>query len=350
MEFVFVGPRIGRFFVLVMLEQGGRLETAVAVVFLNGVGEDLHQLRVGEEWNSVVHGGSSHAVVVFQSLRLVGRDVDNHANVTALDEFGSVGLVGVFVRWVGNHGAGDLVLLHHLGGGLGGEQGVALFDQLPGTVGEFVLQRILNRNQDVLLGHFETGGKHGLQEGLLPGLSEAGNLTGGSHLYAEDRIGTSETGEREHGSLDTNIFRGTISGFKGGQIHVGRVFVDHGTGGGLDKINSHGLGDERERSGCTNVCLDTHNIGALSNKLDVDGSRDVQALDDLLCGITNSVLGVVREGLGGKNQSGVTGVNSGVFDVLVNGSSDDFAVLTNTVEFDFGRSFDEIRNNDGVIL
>lgn len=49
-------------------------------------------------------------------------------------------------------------------------------------------------------------------------------------------------------------------------------------GGDLDEVHPHGLADEGERSGGTQVALDHHAVGALGDELHVERARDVQPL------------------------------------------------------------------------
>ena len=79
-----------------------------------------------------------------------------------------------------------------------------------------------------------------------------------------------------------------------------------------------------------NVGLNAHDIGSLGNRLDVDGSSNIQTLHNLARSITDTFLGVRRNGMGWKNQRGISRVNTGIFDVLVNGSGNHLSVLNFT--------------------
>jgi len=104
------------------------------------------------------------------------------------------------------------------------------------------LELLLERSdgeEDVLLGELDSSRDESLEVGLVLVLSEAGDLSGGSHLDSEDRVGSVESRERELRDLDSDVVLGKLD------LGVGSDGeAEHDLGGHLDGVDSSDLGDE----------------------------------------------------------------------------------------------------------
>ena len=146
------------------------------------------------------------------------------------------------------------------------------------------LQTILSAGQKCLfvgLVELETRSEQSQEECLRDVTTEAGDLTGGTHLNTKMRIGTSETRETEHGCLASH--------------KVQLVLVDrmtfhwntkHDLRGSTNKVEIKGLGNEREGSGTSKIALDNLELVVLCHELNVERTADVKSGHDFV-GNTN---------------------------------------------------------------
>jgi hypothetical protein len=173
MEFTGFGPCVRIRLVLVMLEESLGFQPLFTAVGVNGVGKDLDQLRIGQEWDTEIDSCSAHLEVILETLGFVSRNVDHQTNFVVADHVTSVGDIGgSLLGGVRNQLAGNTVLDQDIGSCLGGIQSVSKFVELVGRVGELVLKSSLYGNKNVLLGQLEPSREESLEEGFLAGGTE----------------------------------------------------------------------------------------------------------------------------------------------------------------------------------
>ena len=124
----------------------------------------------------------------------------------------------------------------------------------------------------------------------------------------------------------------------------------HDLGRQFDEINLQDLGDKREAPGSAEVTLDHLNRVFLGQELDVERSGDIQGTGysprDLLYPPDGLDVKLLRRELYRR----VTGVHSGIFNVLGDGVSDHLSPVGNGIELDFLGSLVEFADHDRVLL
>mmetsp|Transcript_13097 Transcript_13097/g.18821 ORF Transcript_13097/g.18821 Transcript_13097/m.18821 type:complete len:283 (-) Transcript_13097:3073-3921(-) len=282
----------------------------------------------------------------------MSRDIDYQTNLTVFDQVYSIWVFSIFTELsrISYNRTWHMVLLQNSGSFLRCVDCVAKLVQLVCAVCHFVLQTILSRNQNTLLRNLEASRQERLQKGLFLGSAEACDLPGRRHLDSKHRIGSTKTCKREHRGLHTHESRRSVSCLKSWEVHIVGRNTHNGLRCRFNVVDSHCLRHEREGSRCTDITLNTHDICSLGDKLDVDWSSDVQTLHDLLGCISHSVFGVCGKILGWKDQRSISGVDTGILNVFVNGSCDNLAISTNTIEFDLNSPFNEIRDHNRMLL
>mmetsp|Transcript_12334 Transcript_12334/g.25097 ORF Transcript_12334/g.25097 Transcript_12334/m.25097 type:complete len:618 (+) Transcript_12334:774-2627(+) len=181
-------------------------------------------------------------------------------------------------------------------------------------------------------------------------LSEASDFTGGSHLNAENWVGSSKTGEREHRRFDGRVVLRSLPLLGISERDVLHVLAHHHLGGGLDEVKAHGLGDERHGAGGTEVALDNHAHVLLDDELDVERASDVQGLGNAPGVRLDPVLHEAGKALRREQQRGVTRVHARVLHVLVDGRHHDLSLVGHGVHLDLLGSLDELGDHHGVVL
>lgn len=312
-------------------------------------------LGLHEQGDAKVDSVSAHDVVDVESGLATGLgEVEGAADVVLLEDLAEGSLV-----LLGELDDLDLDLLLRVGLdelldlGPGGVQLVAEGGDVVDDLGEPGLGDVAAKEETLArLGHAEVhGGLEGGPVGLDEVLAEAGDLTGGGHLDAEERIGAGETGPGELGDLGGKVV--TLDSHEVGGL--GNLLANEGLGGDVDEVGAEDLADEGEGSGGTEVALDDlelrlTTLGAVGlDDLHVEGAGDLPGLGDLLGNLLDALHGGAVEGGGGQNKGGVTRVNTGLLDVLGNGVDDELALGGNTVDVDLLGALDELGDDDGVV-
>mmetsp|Transcript_53922 Transcript_53922/g.64876 ORF Transcript_53922/g.64876 Transcript_53922/m.64876 type:complete len:257 (+) Transcript_53922:175-945(+) len=255
MKLIFIGPGIIILLILIMLKQTLRIQShqPILLVHRHGIRKHFHQLQIGQQRNPEIHGGTAGQEIIIETFRFVCGDINHHVDLFLLDHgqnvlvFVTGGALLAIVGGVADNRARYVIGLQGLPRFAGGEEGIPALVQLISSVGHLHDQIGIARNQNVLLGHFESGGEQTLEEGLFLVLSVARDFSGGCHFHPEHRIGSTETREAEHGGLDTHIPAGSVACFKCREVHILRRNIHHGSRRRLDKIRTHGLTHKRKR-------------------------------------------------------------------------------------------------------
>ncbi|GKT92902.1 LOW QUALITY PROTEIN: hypothetical protein Ct61P_10752 [Colletotrichum tofieldiae] len=319
----------------------------------DGLDKNLGVLDVGDQRDLVVDGHTSGLVTLAHvvgrtAVLVVGRQVDveiNHVlgQVLRQRELGALVLllVGEDLQVLD----GDVVLLEEVGSTRGGEQLVTEASELVDG-GQHLLLVLVGTDgqEDVGLGDLEAGRHQSLEVGLVLVNTEASHLSSGSHLNAQDRVGSRQTRETELGNLDTDA----VGGDGGRGVGLEGPAGD-GLGGHLDHVDTHDLGDEGEGSGGTNVALNDLDVVVLGNELDVVRASDVQGSANLAGGLLDSSDGLGLQILGRQDEGCVTGVDTSVLDVLGDEVANDNTVLGNGVHLDLLGVLNVLRDNDRVL-
>mmetsp|Transcript_61846 Transcript_61846/g.162451 ORF Transcript_61846/g.162451 Transcript_61846/m.162451 type:complete len:473 (-) Transcript_61846:1927-3345(-) len=192
---------------------------------------------------------------------------------------------------------------------------------------------------------------HGLQEGLLRVLAEAGDLARALHLHAGVRVGAAEAQEGEHGDLARDEVEVHDVDLRG--LHV---LAEHHARRELDEVHVQGLGDEGDRARRAHVALDdlhaAHGAAAalLRQELHVEGARDVQRLAQLRGDVHHPTVRLQAQRLGGQQERGVAAVAAGVLHMLRDGVVDHLAVAADAVELDLPGTAVVLADHHGVLL
>mmetsp|Transcript_26521 Transcript_26521/g.57578 ORF Transcript_26521/g.57578 Transcript_26521/m.57578 type:complete len:368 (+) Transcript_26521:222-1325(+) len=304
-------------------------------------GLDLHENR-----SAAVHSRTAHLETLGESLGIHGvGDVNDKVQLALLQHVEHVRLT-VHTRLVSQNDVADAALGHEeLARRLCGVELEAHVDQHLGVLEDLgLLLRGSDRDQDVLRGELEAGGEHGLEEGFVLILAEASDLAGRLHLDTQAGVGVLQPGEGEDRHLGRDAIH--IDGLDGGRV---RRQAQHDARRHVDEVHVVGLGDERERSGGSQVALDHHHLVLLAHKLDVEGSRDVQGSAKLLADALDSSMGLHEQLLSWEQQRRVATVHAGVLDVLGDGVVHQLTLLANGIQLDLLCSRDVLRDDDRVV-
>ena len=197
-------------------------------------------------------------------------------------------------------------------------------------------------------GQRSPSGHLALGEGTAGVRVDTHDLSGRTHLGAEQRVGVGEAAERQHGFLDRHM-TGDRVGEQPFVTKLGQRGTEHHPGGNLCKRHASGLGHERHRARCTRVRLDHIGLVILHCELHVDEANDFEFVSNL-----GGVLLERCNDLGGKvwrrNHAGaIARVHTGFFDVFHNGTDQEVAVaIANGVDIDLGGVFEKAVDKHGT--
>ena len=173
------------------------------------------------------------------------------------------------------------------------------------------------------------GGELALGEGVREVTVEAHDLTGGTHLRSEQDVdGLAHRGaealERQHGFLNRDLLAGVdVAAVALGQQQtvgtlIGDGFAGHDAGSSLGQCHAGGLGGERHGTGGARVGFDHVQRVGHEGVLHVDQALHMAALGDGVGAFTQATNLVVGQGGRRQGAGGVTGVDTGLLDVLHN--------------------------------
>jgi len=244
-------------------------------------------LGLHEEGNAEVDSVTAHNVVLVKLGLATGLgQVEDSTDVVLLEDLTESTLV---VLGELDDLDGDVVLAGLLDVvldlGVGSEElvakGVQVVDN--GSQGRLV-DVTAEENTLTRLRHAEVhGGLKRSPVGLDQVLTEAGNLTGGGHLNAEEGVSTGQTGPGELRHLGGKVVTLLAHEVNG----LGDITADKSLGGNVNEVGTQNLADEGEGTRGTEVALDDLELGLSTlliglDDLHVEGTGDVPGLGDLL--------------------------------------------------------------------
>mmetsp|Transcript_14281 Transcript_14281/g.23195 ORF Transcript_14281/g.23195 Transcript_14281/m.23195 type:complete len:1459 (-) Transcript_14281:343-4719(-) len=339
---------------VVLLEREGlHLELTLGELEV-ALGKHASNLGVGHKLGAVVNCQTTDLVVGLSTEGLVVGEHPDLVELTLLHKGVKAGdLAGLLPVELGNR---DVVGLAEAGGLLRGKNGVASLDELLQAGLEVLLEAVLDGYKDVLAlrDGVGKGRESGLEEGLVHVLTVASDLTSRSHLDTKLGVSTGKTLERELRDLGTDV------GGRGGALAtetevllgkpLGLASTDHGHGGNLNEVSTNGLGRERERTRSTDVSLNNlHGAIRASNELLVEGTSDVEGLGNAASGLAALLKDLLGEVLGREHKVSVTGVNTGVLNVLRDGVGNDLTVLSDGININLASVLNESSKNNRVV-
>ena len=188
----------------------------------------------------------------------------------------------------------------------------------------------------------ELGGGNGLHHGVLKVVADGHDLAGGHHLGAQRLVGVDELIKGPLRVLDHDVVQRRLeagAGLAGDVVGdlIQRV-ADGDFGRHLGDGVAGGLGSQSGRTGHTGVDLDDRVVKAvgLQGKLAVAAALDAQLGDDVQRGGAEHLVLFIGQGLAGRDDDGVAGVDADGVKVLHVADRDDVALgVTHDLVLDF---------------
>ncbi len=178
----------------------------------------------------------------------------------------------------------------------------------------------------------------GLGKGFGKAVAYAHHLTGGLHLRTEDGIDAGELGEREYRFLDAVVGRDDFAS----EADFLQRLASHHARRNLGQRLANALGNERHRTRSTRIDLEHVDIFALHGHLYVHQAYHVEFQGHLAHLVTNLVLNMLRQRVGRKRAGRVTGVDTGLLDVLHDAADDDVSTVADRVDIHFDGAVEEV--------
>ena len=126
--------------------------------------------------------------------------------------------------------------------------------------------------------------------------------------------------------------------------------TQHNLGSQLDEIDLQHLGHERETPGCPQVTLYDLDGVLTSEELDIERTGDAERAGDGTGDLLDPANGLDIEFLRRELDGGVTGMNTGIFNVLRDSVGEDFAIVGDSVELDLLATHIELADDNRVLL
>ena len=201
------------------------------------------------------------------------------------------------------------------------------------------------REQNGMLRNALTHGKHTLEQSLIGVVAQAANLSGRTHIHTEHRVCFLQTVERELAGLDTNVVE--VEEILIGLLHR---LTEHHPGSQVDEVDLKHLAHKGEGAAGAEVTLDNHDVVFTGHELNVERTGDVQLLRNLTADTLDTSHRFDIELLRRQLQSGITRVDTGKLNVLTNGISHDFSLLSHAIEVYFLGMLNKLADDHGMIL
>ena len=313
-----------------------------------GGGDALHGVVGTGEGRDVRHlvldGGLADGAFVLDGVALCPRRIDDEVHLLVQDDVENVR--AAFSNLV-HHFALDAGLLIELGGTFGS---VDLEAELLEFLADFDgLFRQVN-----LVGEANQHGTFVREEGTCGFLAlvvsegvvvgEAEHFAGGAHFGAENRVHLRELVEGEHGFLGTVVVELLVL-----ELQIFEFGTEHQTGREAGHLGVTNLGDQRHRAGCARVRFEDEHLAVFDGVLHVHEAADVEGFGNLASVILDSREVFLRDGYRRDNASGVTGVNTGKFDVFHHGRDVNMFAVREGVGFTFESIVEEAVDEERAI-
>jgi len=298
----------------------------------------------GDVRHLVLDGGLADSAFVLDGVALCPRRVDDEVHLLVQDDVEDV-----------RAAFGDLV--HHFALDTGG------FVELGGTFGSVNLEAELLElltDFDSLFGEVHLvrkADKHSafvreegtcgflalvVSEGVVVG--EAEHFTRGAHFGAENRVHLRELVEREHSFLGAVVVELLVL-----ELEVFELGTEHQTGREAGHLGVANLGDQRHRAGGTRVGFENEHLAVFDSVLHVHEAANVEGFCNLSGVILDGREVFLRDGHRRDNASGVTGVDTGKFDVFHHGRDVNMFAVRESVGFAFQSVVEEAVDEERAI-
>ena len=292
----------------------------------------------------VLDGGLTDGAFVLDGVALCPRRIDDEVHLLVQDDIEDVR--AAFSNLV-HHFALDASLLVELGGTFGSVnleaellEFLADFNRLFGEVH-------LVRKADEHSAFVREEGTCGflalvVSEGVVVG--EAENFAGRAHFGAENRVHLRELVEREHCFLGAVMVELLVL-----ELQVFELRAEHEAGSEAGHLRVTDLGDERHRAGCTRVGFEDEHLAVFNGVLHVHEAANVKGFSNLPGVILDGREVFLGDGHRRDDAGGVTGVDTGKFDVFHHGRDVNVFTVGEGVGFAFESVVEEAVDEERTI-
>ncbi len=173
--------------------------------------------------------------------------------------------------------------------------------------------------------------------GLGKAAAHPHNLTGRAHLWPQQRVNSRELGERQYHLFHRVVGRDDLFGKA---LFLQRL-TGHHAGGNLGQRGTGRLGDERHGTGGARVHFDEIDFIALDRKLHVHQADNAELQRQLAHLLADLVLNLLGQGIGRQGATRVTGVDTGLLDVLHDAADDYIGAVADGIHVQLGRIVQE---------
>ena len=294
--------------------------------------------------NLVLDGGLTDGAFVLDSVALCPRRVDDEVHLLVQDDVEDVrAAFGDLVH----HFALDAGLLVELGGTFGGvDLEAELLEFLADFDGLFRQVNLIGQaNQHGTFVREEgTGGFLALvvSEGVVVG--EAEDFAGGAHFGAEHRVHLRELVEGEHGFLGAVVVELLVL-----ELQVFELRAEHKAGSEAGHLGVANLGDQRHRAGGARVRFEDEHLAVFDSVLHVHEAANVEGFGNLTGVIFDGCQVFLRDSHRRDNAGGVTGVDTGKFDVFHHGRDVNVFTVGEGVGFAFQSVVEEAVDEERTV-
>ena len=292
----------------------------------------------------VLDGGLADGAFVLDGVALCPRRVDDEVHLLVQDDIENVR--AAFSNLV-HHFALDTGCFVELGGTFGSVNLEAEFleflTDFNRLFGEVHLVGEANQH-GTFVREEGTGGFLALvvSEGVVVG--EAEHFTRGAHFGAENRVHLRELVEREHCFLGTVVVELLVL-----ELQVFELGTEHQAGREAGHLRVTDLGDQRHRAACARVCFEDEHLAVFDGVLHVHEAANVEGFGNLPGVILDGREVFLRDSHRRDDAGGVTGVDTGKFDVFHHGRDVNVFAVGEGVGFAFESIVEEAVDEERTI-
>ncbi|MNK62475.1 hypothetical protein D3C87_816560 [compost metagenome] len=216
---------------------------------------------------------------------------------------------------------------------MSGVEVITQLQQLGGQVHHPLLVAVAHGEQGATLArHLVTSTQLRLGIGLGEAAAHPHDFTGGAHFRPQQRVDTRELGEGQYHLFHRVVGRDDL----GGETLILQALAGHDAGGNLGQRRAGRLGDEGHCPGGTGVHLDEVDLVVFHRELDVHQAHHAELQCQLAYLLAHLVLDGLGQGVGRQGAGGVTGVDTGLLDVLHDAADDHVHAVADGVHVHLG--------------
>ena len=181
-----------------------------------------------------------------------------------------------------------------------------------------------------------------VSEGVVVGETE--DFAGGAHFGAEHRVHLRELVEGEHGFLGAVVVELLVL-----ELEVFELGTEHQTGGKASHLGVANLGDQRHRAACARVSFEDEHLAVFDGVLHVHETANVEGFGNLPGVILDGREVFLRDGHRRDDAGGVTGVDTGKFNVFHHGRDVNVFAVGEGVGFAFESVVEEAVDEERTV-